>query len=391
MSKNRRGHNEGSIYYDEQRKAYIGQFRYVDKTTGKKKRKKIIGKSKSEVSKKGKAFFDDLAKGLFDKKEVLTVAVWLDLWLETFVKSNVKIKTYERYECAVRQHIVPILGGVALNDLGVEQVQAMINALAKTGGVKKIGLAPRSVNSARRILSMALGMAQELGHLASNPVLRTKTIKEERPVIRVLSHEEGQKLIDTAKEVDLRTWIVIVLALGSGARIGEIMGLTWEHVDFNSKTITIARTVVSTSRGPVIQTTAKTKSSHRTIPLTNKVMEALVEYKNISVAAQEASGGKFIDRGGYIITADTGNVLDGGWFTDKPYKRVVRAAGLDSKLRFHDLRHTHATWLLDAGIPAKVVSERLGHSGIRITLDTYAHVQKGMQEKAVVALEEILG
>ena len=171
-------------------------------------------------------------------------------------------------------------------------------------------------------------------------------------------------------------------------RLAEIFGLSWNCIDLENKKLVVVQSAVKTKHGTVLQQDLKTTNSRREIPLPRFVVEALKEYK----AWQEMTipnMKKYNDQG-FVVTNNRGNIMHPATFSYHVFKQILLVrAGISNKLRFHDLRHTHATWLLEAGVNVKVVSERLGHANIRITLDTYAHVLKTMQGEAVTALDNI--
>jgi integrase len=180
-----------------------------------------------------------------------------------------------------------------------------------------------------------------------------------------------------------------VLALDSGMRQGELFGLHWSEVDFNSDAVLVTRSLEELS-GHQRMKDVKTKSSRRRIKLTPRTITALNRHRQ-----QMLSDGRDVKAGPVFLNADGGLIFKSSFRTWSFLKVLGRAKLLDesgrAQIRFHDLRHTCATLLLSAGENAKVVSERLGHSSIKITLDTYAHVMPGMQDAAVEKMAKILG
>lgn len=381
MSKRLNG--EGTIYYNESRNRWEGQISYV--LNGKRKRKKVIGKSRKEVKEKAQE-----AKALLEEQvEELTLGKWLEQWLKVFVVGHVKLKTEERYKTAVKKHIVPNIGDINVKSLTSLQIQEFINSLHENGGEKGIGLSPRTVNSARTVLSTALKQAVGAGIIDKNPVLFTKPIKTNRREISVLNKDECRKLVEAAKaESNQAFWIAIVIALETGLRKGEIFGLRWRDIDFNKQQLTVNTTVVTSNHGIVIQDSTKTKHSRRTVKLTVSTIRKLKEYKEWQSAYLDEIGAKDI-YDGFLITSERGSVKDPNNFSYVTFKGLLKKAGLRDNIRFHDLRHTHATQLLQAGVDIKSVSERLGHSSIRITLDTYTHVLPSMNDNVIQKLSSL--
>lgn len=388
----RRGNGEGSIYFHEGRNRYEGQYYYEDPVTGNRKRKKLLGKSKAIIAKRAKEFLTQMAQ---EREEYLaahstagTVAEWLEEWLEQYVRPGVRVKSYERYQCSVTRHIVPYIGKIGIDQLTAEDVQKMLNDLLASGGELHQGLSPRTVNTARRTLKTALDKAIHLRKIDYNPVEATKACRTEKPQITVVSHDEAQRLLHTAKAEDQSAYMAILLALSTGMRLGEILGLIWENIDFAGKMLYVKQSLVSTSHGYRMEPSPKTKAGYRQIELPKHCISELQVHQKW----QEGRKADWLDRyenHELVICNDNGSYKDPSYFSYKVFKRLLAKSGIPPNVRFHDLRHTHATWLLEKGVHPKVVAERLGHSSIRITLDTYSHVIKGMQHVAVDKLDEI--
>lgn len=388
----RRSNGEGTIYFNKKTNTYEGQFYYEDPATGKKKKKKLSGKSMKLVNQRGKEFLEQMKK---DRAEILanqsqagTVQKWLDEWLENYVKPSVRVKTYERYKCSINNHILPYIGSIGLERLKAEDVQNMMNGLLTTGGVYQKALSARTVNTARRTLKSALDKACHLRKIDYNPVDATKASKTEKAEILVLSRSQAKKLLTVSKEHDQTAYMAILLALSTGMRIGEIFGLSWENVNLDAKILYVKQSLVSTNHGARLEPSPKTKAGYRQIELPKLCLNGLRGHR----AWQDEQKRLWIDQykeNDLVISNPDGGYKDPSYFTAVVFKRMLNMAGIDTSVRFHDLRHTHATWLLEKGVHPKVVAERLGHSSIRITLDTYSHVIKGMQKVAVNKLDEI--
>lgn len=163
----------------------------------------------------------------------------------------------------------------------------------------------------------------------------------------------------------------------------------WKNVDLDNKTIQIEKTVVTTRHGTLVQDSTKTKTSRRKILLPDNVCYMLKRFKLWQKVRDIRFGTHYSDSP-WVLSNPHGKPRSPSSFSGHDFKQLLDIAGIDRKFRIHDMRHTHATWLLEAGVNIKVVSERLGHSSIRITLDTYAHVLQTMQQEAVDTLNDIL-
>jgi len=407
MTTRTRAAGEGTIYQNTKRDRWEGQFSYVDPETGKTKRKMITGKGQTEVSKKGKAFLKSIEDGLLPDADKLTVWSWIERWLADYIKPNVRVRSYEKYESTLKCYIKPKLGNVIITKLKSPDIQSVLNELLTTGGRKGTGISTSTVRMTRRYLTMAFDKAVKVGVLAKNVVKETdqpRLIKEE---IHPLTAEQADQLLVVAKEGEYIYYgvkqkqkpgndskyllevarIAVMVALNTGMRLGEVFGLKWEDIEFKGCAINVRRSLAATSTQGVIFEEPKTKGSRRRIPVTEKLIKALERYKKEQEWLVNLLGDKYSNEGTLVFANSSGKPMNPAHFTSRYFKRMVKQTGLDDSFTFHDLRHTHATLLLKQGINIKVISERLGHSTITMTLDTYSHVMPDMQETAVKALE----
>lgn len=264
----------------------------------------------------------------------------------------------------------------------------MLNDLMTKGGTHSAGLSANTVNAARRTLNQALEQARHLRKIAYNPVDATKAVKTGPKKIRVLTHPEAQRLLKVAKAYDQMAYMAIQLGLFTGMRIGEIFGLTWTNVDFDARLIYVKQELVSTNHGVRLEPSPKTEAGNRQVGLLQRCLDELRMHRAWQNEQKKQWANKYKDND-LVISNPDGGYKDPSRFSYVIFKRLLTMAGIETNVRFHDLRHTHATWLLMEGIHVKVISERLGHSSIRITLDTYSHVIKGMQKEAMKKMDAI--
>lgn len=375
---------EGSGYYDKDRKRYIYKITIDNPLTGKKERKSFYSHiSLKEAKIKYARYMQELEEEVLKRNDI-TLIDWLREWIKDFDEGAVKKKTYERYKLSIEQYVAPYdIGNISLRELKPEMLQKHFKMLMNRGGMSGKGLAPRTVNALRTLLLSALRVARDEGLTDKNFDRRTKAMVVSHHEMHILTEEEAAILITAAKELSYLAWCVIVVALGTGMRLGEIFGLHWDSVNLERKTITVRRSLVTTSSGNLLQNNVKTMRSYRTIDIPDNVVNALKEYRKL----EEMLGKKVKDV--MVFTRPNGNCYDPANFSYRIFKNLVAKVGISKAVRFHDLRHTHATMLLAKGVNIKVISERLGHSSIRITLDTYSHVVPSMQDEAIKALDEI--
>ncbi len=390
MARNgRRSNMEGSIYFDKARQRHIGQFSYKDPLTGVVRRKKITSEKRDEVVKAGKAFLQQLEQQK-EYESQMTVKKLIKIWFDESVKNTVKAKTLERYEGVTSRYVIPHIGNMPVGEINAMVLQKLFNKLFASGGEGGRPLSPRSVNMTRTIMSAIFKFAVASDYMAVNPIVNTKPIKQTKAEIKVFTVNDYEKLIITAKEHSLNAYLLLRIAFSTGFRLGEIVGLEFEHVDWMAKTLSVKQTVVSTNRGKLLQKNAKTSGSIRKILIDDSLIEDLHEALMKHKEKKKLAKNLFDQKHNFVISTDMGDCIDPSHFSYRIFKKLLQKAGLDNSFRVHDCRHTHATWLIEKGVNIKAVSERLGHSSIKITMDTYSHVTTRMQEQAVNALTELL-
>ncbi|SFL43868.1 tyrosine-type recombinase/integrase [Pelosinus propionicus] len=403
----KRAFGEGTIYENKKRDRWEGQFSYLDSATGKTKRKLITGRTQKQVSVKGKKFLQDIENGLLPDADKITIWQWLDCWLIDYIKPNVRTKSFEKYESCLNNYIRPTIGHIGITKIKAPDIQRVFNDMLASGGKAKTGLSTSTVRATRRYLSMAFSKAVQVGILAKNVVQVTDAPRLVKEEIRPLTEEQATILLQTAKEGEYFYWgvkqrrkssegneyhkamayMVVSLALSTGMRLGEVFGLKWKDIDFPNNTLNVQRALVSSNTKGMIFEDPKTKGSKRRILVTVSTKEALERYQKEQKWFADFLGDKFDNEEKLLFTNLWGKPVDTSNFTTRYFKKMLMQAELDKEFSFHDLRHTHATLLLRQGINIKVISERLGHSTVAMTLDTYSHLMPDMQETAVKALE----
>jgi len=304
-------------------------------------------------------------------------------WLRA-VRATIRPTTYRSYEQHVTCHIVPHIGTVKLQKLSGSQINALYAKLAEEGRSDgKTGLSPRTIHHVHTCLHKACKDAVRWGRIARNPVDAA-----DPPTMKgVGTHEmktwnAGQVkafLTATAEDRYADLWHVLVM---TGMRRGEVCGLSWDDVDLEAGRLSVRRALIPYGDG-VITSEPKTAKGRRSIALDPGTIEALKAQAARQLADQEEWEGAWSDSG-YVFTREDGEPYH-PQSVSRSFERAVKAAKLP-EIRLHDLRHTHATLALRAGIHPKVVSERLGHATIAITLDTYSHAIPAMQEEAAALI-----
>jgi integrase len=378
MAKKKRGNGEGTIY---RRKNGGWATQYTVYTAEGRKRKTIYGKTRQEVAAKLAKALSDREGGLTYDAEGLTLGEYLDRWLVDSVKDTVRLTTYQGYERICRLHIKPFLGRVRLKDLSVIHVRGLYRERLEAK------LAPRMVQLIHVTLHKALKQAVTDGLIPRNVTEAVKPPQPEKKEIRRLSPNQARALLEEVKGDRLES--LYVLAVSTGMRQGELLGLKWEDVDLETGTVQVRRTLSTQTGKEVAFSPPKTAKGRRSIKLPEVAKKSL--RKNLHAQREERTSlaGLWEDSG-LVFTTRVGTPLGRQELVTRSFKPLLRKVGLPD-IRFHDLRHTCATLLLSKGVHAKFVQELLGHATISITLDTYSHVLPGMGDVTAGAMDETLG
>ena len=311
----------------------------------------------------------------------ITVGLLLDRWLDEAVALTVRPRTLASYTYVVRVHLRPALGDVPLASLTAQHVQGFLNAKAAAG------LAPRTVGYLRGVLRQALGFAERMDLVGRNVARLARPPRVPRRQVNPLTIEQARTF--RAAIAGDRLEALYLVAVGCGLRQGEILGLRWGDVDLEGRTRSV-RNALARVDGELRLVEPKSATSRRIIPMPAFVAEALAAHRvrkaTEALPRRPLPPDPFAD---LVFTTTLGTPLDGISVTRR-FQRVLKAAGLPRQ-RFHDLRHAAASYMLAAGVPARVVMETLGHSEISLTLNTYSHVLPGLGRDAADRMDALLG
>jgi len=305
-----------------------------------------------------------------------TVGEYLEDWL-TAVRPSLRSSTATSYEHTLRKWVIPRIGHLRLGALSSAKLSALYGELLRSGRHDgKGGLSARSVAYTHRIVTHALKDAVAWGLLARNPAAHVDPPRVARPEMQVWTQKEVQRfLVSVADDRLYALWTVL---LATGLRRGEALGLRWDDVDLDRRRLSIQRAVTVVDY-EIVVSEPKTARGRRSVSIDPTTAAVLVAHRKRQLEERLAWGPAWQDSG-YVFTTEDGRVLHPQRVT-QVFKRLASEAGLPP-IRLHGLRHTAATLALTAGIHPKVVSERLGHATVGITLDTYSHVGEGLQEEA---------
>jgi len=384
-TRSRRGRGESSIYKRESDGLWVGNLSLGYDGSGKRIRRTVYGGSKQEVQAKLGDLRTEARAGNLPDAGALTVGQLLDRWLASD-KQKTAIRTQEERERIVRNHLKPRLGGTKLGKLNALHVEGLYADMARDG------VGAFTVRAAADLLSIALNHATRLKLIRSNPAAAVKKPKTPKREMVCLTDTQAKAVLAAADSAQVGP--LVIAALGTGCRQGELLALMWEDIDLRAGTLTVRRSLAQTNAGFVTKE-PKTTASRRSITLPVFVVDALTTLKAARMKAGLLGGPVFCTRtGGHlckknVLRAFRGVVAKANDSTTT--NPAAEQAGQDQhtagtaehhdemklipeKVRFHDLRHTVASLLLSKGHSLKAVSARLGHANPTMTLRVYSHV-----------------
>ncbi|MDX0498991.1 tyrosine-type recombinase/integrase [Sinorhizobium medicae] len=357
----------------------------IDPKTGKKKRKwHSFAGTKRQAQSECARLIAEIKSGGYVEPTKQTVSEFLTEWL-TFIKPTVTPKTHERYAEICEKNLGPLIGDVTLAKLKTDKIDAAFAKALTEGHRRGGGLSPRTVHHMRRVLIKALNQAVTWDRLVKNPAAATTPPKIERT--KMLAYDPDQTAILIEAFRPTRMFIPMMLAVMCGLRRGEILALRWRHVDLsaNRRMLSIRESAEQTKEGVRYKEPKAGKS--RTVALSSTMLAGLKAHR-ARQAEEQLKIGIRPDDDSFVVAQIDGRPLKPVSLTHE-WTRLLAKTSLP-RIRFHDLRHTHASQMLAAGVHPKVASERLGHSTIGITLDLYSHVMPGMQADAAEQVDAAL-
>lgn len=360
----RRGNGEGSI-------GQLRDGRWLARASFDGRRKAFYGKTRAEVAKKLSAAIESHRAGLPTPNERQTFAQFVEKWIAS-VSPTLRDKTARNYALLLRHHAVPHIGTIPLTKL---QPADLIRIYEQR---RKAGAAPRSILHLHRAVFRALRFAERWGDVTRNVAALVDAPRVSRTKMRALSAEEARRLLDVAKGDRLEAFLV--LALSTGMRSGELLGLTWRAVDLDRGAISVVASLQPTATGLELLDT-KTNRSRRVIEIEPRVVAALRRHRAAQEMERRVAGDAWTGHVGLVFTTPSGEPVDGRVLIRKWFRPLLKKAELPP-VRIHDLRHSYASIALARGVHPKVVQEALGHSTIAVTLDLYSHVVPSLQREA---------
>ncbi|MBQ8747924.1 MAG: site-specific integrase [Clostridia bacterium] len=320
----------------------------------------------------------------------ITLGEWLDMCLDVYMRNALKQSTYNSYESYIRVHLKPALGNLKLQQLSPRLLQEFYNYKSEFDG-----LAPKTIVNINLFLHKALSFAVGEGILALNPASAINLPRGQKPKIEILSRDEQARLIQGSYRH--RYGVFVRLTLFTGLRVGELLGLRWEDIDFTGQMLSVRRTLnrLNKKKRPteegvntteIVIQSPKSENAVRKIPLLPAVMEDLMNWRATQRTDRISAGETYCDSG-MIVTNSLGGYIEPRTFKDY-YNQIRQLSGI-RHVTFHALRHMFATRVMEQGMDSKTLSVLLGHYSVAFTMDTYTHVLDEHKRDGISLMEDL--
>ncbi|MGG4026847.1 tyrosine-type recombinase/integrase [Geobacillus stearothermophilus] len=351
-----------------------------DPVTGKRKQASFGPfRTKTEAKKELLKIKNQVDDGSYFKESTEDFSMFMERWFNTSYKRTVEITTAKSREYVIRNHIMKYFQHKKINEITTFDIDSFY--------VDKLdsGYSGAYIRQMHNLLNQAFDQAVRWSLVKVNPVKNAKPPKVKSEEKITWTVDEVNRFLNLIKDSSME--IPYLLAIFTGMRRGEVLGLKWDDVDFENKKIRIKRSLCFVSGKGLIFKEPKTKKSKRQISISQHVVNVLKKHKQKQEFQKEKLGTQYQDNN-LIVCTDDGKPLDPRNLLRQFYRLIEEASV--PRISFHDLWHTHATILMQQGENPKVVSERLGHSRVGITLDLYSHVSDDLQEQAAEKFENAL-
>ena len=378
MAKERTG-----MVFEREKGVWYARVTFID-PSGKRRYVKRRGENKSHAKELLKELLGKIEEsdGAFIEGDKVSLGEYLDRWLEAAAKPRLAERTFADYRDLLTRYVRPAMGNKKLSKVTALTIQMFYSEMQGRG------LSSRVVRYTHAVLSSALKQAVKWGLLTRNPASLVELPKQTRKEMKALAPEDAKRFLEVAK--DNRWGIIFNMALITGMRPEEYLALQWKDIDFEQGLVTVQRTLVWRRKGGGWYFgEPKTSRSRRSIPIPLSLVHAMREHKRHQAEECLKAGPKYQVLDLVFATPEGGPILHQN-LTRRHFKPLLKQAGLPQTIRLYDLRHSCATLLLAAQENPKVVSERLGHATVTLTLDTYSHVLPSMQKAATDKLEALL-
>lgn len=344
----------------------------------------VYGRTKGEVKDKLSAKRTEVSQGVCDTETDLTVEQWGREWLQNFKADRVRPSTMDNYDTYFRLHILPYIGHIKLKDLTTLNVQRLYLQLERKG------LSPKSIHDIHGTIHGMLDKAVKMDLLHRNVSRNCELPRVIRHEMHPLNKEEMVRFMELAK--DDPYYLMMRFDFFTGLRESELIGLSWDCVNFEKHTLRVYRQFIRIASGPdkgkMVYTPLK-NSKERTITLTTSAMNVLKEAKRKQSEMRLRAGSSWANEYNMIFTRENGRFVRFKTLYVH-FKNIVKKMGRP-EVRVHDIRHTFALLSLQSSVDPKTLSEALGHATVAFTLDVYGHSNEDMKQQAADRLEQLIG
>ena len=354
------------------------------------KRKTIKAKNEKDALKQQVAFEIAVQQGTITLTGKLKVAAFAQQWFDEHCRKNLAPKTQRSYLNHLNNRILPALGHIDINNLRPQHIIKFLNDIQESASRfdgREGKVSDESFSYCFRVLSSMLQDAVQWQVIPSNPCKRVEAPKVARKKIKVMDEQSVDRMLDALQEEPLKYRTIIMLAIDSGLRLGELMGLKWTDVDLEHSIISIEKANQALSKIGIFTKSTKNNPSVRNVVISNNSKTLLTIYRQEQLKTRIQLGEKWMDEG-WLFTQWNGKPMYPGtpsqWF-----RNFLKRHDLPH-MRFHALRHLSATVLIAQGVPLKNVSSRLGHSDIRTTANIYSEALQSVDRQAAAKMDEFL-
>lgn len=328
----------------------------------------------------------DVHDGAYIEPTKLTVEDWITRrWIPS-MKTQLKASTFDSYKRNLNKHVLPVLGNTPLIEITPNRLNNLYSTLLQDGNSRGGGLSAKTVRYIHTTIHKAFSDARDEGLLRTNPAELAKPPRMKaysKKELNVWDSKTLRKFLDFTTEERLgKAWHVLAM---TGMRRGELLGLRWSDIDFDRKRIIIRHTIISVAY-EIIESTPKNHQT-RIIDIDESTIQILKKQSYTQKDDKAIWESNYIDRD-LVFSREDGNPIHPDSLSQS-FERAIKKAEVP-RIRLHDLRHTHATLAMQAGVPIKVISERLGHESPAFTMKQYAHVLPTMQAEAASLIAEVV-
>ena len=394
----KRGNHEGSIVRRKDGRWMAIMSMGRNPNTGKLKRVYFYGKTRQEAAHQLASALADWQHGRFVAPHKITVGQWLDTWLQEYKRHQIRSLTLDQYEMLIRCHLKPALGHSPLRELRAEHLQRLYNTKWRSGRLHgrsaSEGLSADTIRCMHSVMHGALKQAMRNQLVAQNVSEATTLPRVKRPERIPLSLDDIPRVLEAF--AGHRLYAAMYLELSTGLRLGEVLGLRWQDLDFDAGLLHVRQSLVRVrnhearegqTKTHLVFQVPKTSQSRRTLPLPDDIIQELRHHKARQAQEKLLFGPSYQDHD-LVFCHPTGTPLEPRDISYR-FTQVLRKAGLPA-LRFHDVRHSYATALLELGESPKTVQTMLGHTKIATTMDIYSHVSLELETRAAARLNSAI-